>query len=148
MASFTLEALTQLLGKQDTTLLSAIPFRKWSFEKSIEKDLTPPITDYVCTENGMDFVCDEDGTVSAIFLYFDEVRRFSGNIIELPSTKRQSEVIKLLGIPTQRGDKSYDPILGAYGPWDRFVRPPNIIQIEYHVNDDSIKKITLMKSTE
>jgi hypothetical protein len=38
-----------------------------------------------------------------------------------------------------------DPILGEYGPWDRFARLGYTIHVEYRADADCIKMITLMR---
>ena len=142
--SLTIETFSAYLGKQASILLGDPPFRDWTFEKSIETDLDKPCTDYVSAQHGMDFVCDEDDRVTTIFLYADESRFFEEGIEDLPFTLSHQEVTARLGFPSKSGGRSSHRILGDRGPWDRFDLPDYSIHVEYHLDVDRIKMITLM----
>lgn len=144
--NLTTETLANYLGREASTLLGDTPFKNWAFEKSFETDLNKPLIDYVFAKDGMDFVCDGEDKVNSIFLYFDESRYFSEGVQDLPFTTRRQEVITRLGVPTKSGGRISDPILGEYGAWDRFSRSGYVIHVEYRLDADVIKKITLMRA--
>ena len=144
--TLTTETLSKYLGREASILLGDPPFKNWTFEKSFETDLERPLIDYVFSQNGMDFVCDEEDKVNSIFLYADESRCFTAGVQDLPFSASRHEVIARLGSPSKSGGGINDPILGEHGPWDRFARPGYAIHVEYWTDFDSIKKITLMRA--
>lgn len=141
-----IKTFEKYLGNPASNLLNDEPFKRWSFDKSFENDLDEPIIDYVFPQNGMDFVCDGDEIVSTIFLYADENRYFNEGVSEIPFSFVRRQVIECLGSPSKSGDRTSDPILGEYGPWDRFAKPTYSIHVEYGLNEARIKKITLMRA--
>ena len=142
----TLENLSAYLGKDASVLLSVAPFTHWKFTKTLETDTPKPLIDYVFTEEGMDFVCDETGRICSNFLYADQARCFVEGIADLPFTSKRHEVIGRLGAPSKSGARISDSILGDYGPWDRFMRPGYVIHVEYRLDRDIINKVTLMRT--
>jgi hypothetical protein len=142
----TTQILEKYLGNPAATMLADAPFKDWKFEKSFENDLKKPRIDYIFPENGLDFVCDADDQVRTIFLYWDEHRRFEDGLADLPFSSTRQEVMERLGAPSKSGGIVNDPILGEFGPWDRFAKFGYSIHVEYKVNADSIKKITLMRA--
>lgn len=127
-------------------LLAEAPFKNWTFEKSFENDLDEPLIDYVFLENGVDFVCDGEDKLATIFLYSDGARCFQEGLRDLPFASTRREVIQRLGSPSKSGGKHSDPILGDYGPWDRFARSAYSIHVEYALDADAISTITLMRA--
>lgn len=144
--TLTTKTLASYLGKPVSVLLSDPPFNDWAYEKSIDTDLEEPIIDYVFPQNGLDLLCDEDFKVSTIFLYSDEDRRFNEDILDIPFSLTRQQVIEKLGSPIKSGEGVNDPILGKYGAWDRFQKSEYSIHVEYRVDSDLIKKITLMRA--
>lgn len=144
--TLTIETLANYLGRDASVLLADPPFKNWAFEKFIENDLEKPLIDYVFAQDGMDFVCDGEGKVTSIFLYSDESRCFKEGVQNLPLTSSRQEVIARLGSPSKSGGRISDPILGEYGVWDRFSRSDYAIHVEYRLDADVIKKITLMRA--
>jgi hypothetical protein len=144
--SLTTETLSNYLGREASALLADPPFKNWIFEKSVETDLEKPRIDYVFAQDGMDFVCDGEERVRSIFLYADESRCFKEGVLDFPFTSSREEVIARLGSPSKSGGRISDPILGEYGAWDRFARLGYVIHVEYRLDADVIKKITLMRA--
>lgn len=144
--TLTIRILASYLGRDASILLDATPFKNWTFEKSVEDDLEESLIDYVFAQHGMDFVCDGDDKVNSIFLYFDESRCFNEDIRDLPFDSGRQEIIARLGAPSKSGEKMSDPILGEYGAWDRFTRSGYAVHVEYRLDADVIKKITLMRA--
>lgn len=144
--TLTIELIASYLDKDASTLLAEQPFKNWNYERSVESDLETPLIDYVFPRDGMDFVCDSEDKVNSIFLYSDEIRRFRGDVQDLPLKSSRQEVLARLGSPSRSGGKTSDPILGEYGAWDRFVRSGYAIHVEYRLDVDVINKITLMRA--
>ena len=143
-----IEMLANYLGREASILLADPPFKDWTFEKSFENDLEKPRIGYVCAQDdGIDFVCDGEDKVRSIFLLnFDESRCFKDGVQDLPWTSSRQEVIARLGSPSKSGGRISHPILGEYGVWDRFTRSSYAIHVEYRLDADVIKRITLMRS--
>lgn len=144
--SLNIEKLANYLGKKAAGLLGDLPFKGWTFERTVETGLDKPLVDYVSAENGMEFTCDGEDNVNNIFIFYSESRRFREDLQDLPAASGRQEVIARLGPPSKSGEKITDPILGEYGAWDRFKRPDYTVHVEYHVDIDSIKMLTLMRA--
>ena len=144
--TLTTETIAGYLGRQASAILADLPFKYWTFEKSVETDLAQPLIDYVFARNGVDFVCDENETVRSIFLYSNEFRCFKEGLQDIPFTSTRQDVVNRLGSPSKSGSRTSHPILGEYGGWDRFARPGYAIHVEYGIDADCIKKITLMRA--
>jgi hypothetical protein len=144
--SLTTKSLAEYLGRPASIVLSAFPFKDWKFEKSVENDLDETVIDYVFPENGVDFTCDGDDKVSVIILFSNDQRRFDEDLLDVPFSLNRQQVVELLGSASKSGGRRTHPILGESGAWDRFSRPGYSIHIEYQVDENSIKKITLMRA--
>lgn len=142
----TTKTLANYLGKPASNILDDAPFRDWFYERTIETDLEKPRIDYVFAHDGIDFVCDGEDNVRSIFLYFDEVRCFDENLVDIPYLAPREQIVESLGAPSKSGGRIKDPVLGEYGAWDRFIRPGYAIHVEYRVDVDRLKKVTLMRA--
>ncbi len=142
----TIEKLASYLGKEASIVLADDPFKDWTFKRTLENDLDQPLIDYVFARDGMDFVCDEGDRLRSFFLYSDKSRRFSEPVEDLPLTSSRQEVIARLGSPTKSGGRISDPILGEYGPWDRFSRSGYAVHVEYRIDVAIINKVTVMRA--
>jgi len=136
------KTLANYLGKPASSMLEASPFKLWPVEKSFEKDLPKLIIHYVFPQQGLELRCDRHDNVSSIFLYSNG---FDENLLDAPFSSSRKQVIEFLGTPSKSGEKITDPILGEYGPWDRFARLGHTIHVEYRADADRIKMITLMR---
>ena len=144
--SLTTKTLANYLGNPVSVMLADLPFKNWPFEKSYENDLEKPRIDYIFPENGVDLVCDADERVTTIFLYFHETRRFEGDLLDLPFLFTRRQVMERLGPPSRSGGRTNDPVLGEYGPWDRYAMPDYSIHVQFREDADRIKQITLMRA--
>jgi hypothetical protein len=138
--------ISNYLNSPTSVLLSALPFKNWLVEKSYESDLSPPIIQYVFPENGLALRCSTDDIVIAIFLDSEELGGFDDGYSELSFSLTRQQVLNILGVPSKSGLRFKDPVLGEYGPWDRFLRENHTIHVEYAISEDKIKKITFMRS--
>lgn len=141
-----IETLAHYLGREASILLADAPFEHWSFEKSLDTDLEELLINYVFAQDGMDFVCDAEDKVMTIFLYADGSRCFVEGVDDLPFTSGRREVSARLGAPAKSGGRLSHPILGKYGPWDRFARSDYVIHVQYRPDADVISLITLMRA--
>ena len=144
--SLTIKTLERYLGGLASSMLADAPFNGWAFERSVETDLDKPRIDYVFHSNGLDLVCDGSEKIRTMFLYFDEDRFFSENVADFSLSWSRQNVIDRLGKPLKSGGLLNDPILGEFGPWDRFSDKDCYIHIEYRLDSDVIKKVTLMRA--
>ena len=140
------KSLAHYLGNPTSTMLEASPFKLWPVEKSFEDDLPEPIIHYIFPQHGLELRCDRHDNVSTIFLYSDEFNGFDESLLDAPFSSNRKKVIELLGAPSKSGGKISDPILGEYGAWDYFARLGHTIHVEYRVDTDCIKKITLIRA--
>ncbi len=143
--ALTTEMLASYLDRNASDLLAELPFRNWTVKRAVDTDLEKLRIDYVFTHNGMSFICDEEDNVSCIFFFSDESRCFTEGIQDLPFAFSRREVLARFGSPEKSGGIS-NGILGAFGPWDRFARGNYSIHVHFHLEVDSIKKITLMRA--
>ncbi len=141
-----ISSLAHYLGNPVSDMLTEVPFKNWSYEKSYVNDLEKPIIDYVFGRNGLDIVCDEDDRVTTIFLYSDESRYFAEGLQDIPFSATRQQTLERLGRPSKSGEGLSDPILGEYGPCDRFDKSDHSVHIEYRVDADRIRLITLMRA--
>jgi len=144
--SVTIKSVAAYLGKSASTMLSDAPFKGWEFDRAVDSDLDEPVIDYVFADHGLDFVCDQNDDVATIFFHSDEHRCFDEGFIDLPLSSNRRTVIDFLGPPAKSGEGIIDPVLGDFGPWDRFLQLGYAIHIEYRVGVDRIKKLTLMRN--
>lgn len=142
----TISSLAKYLGNPVTAMLAEEPFKGWSYEKSFENDLEKPRIDYVFSQNGLEVTCDEDERVDTIFLFADESRYFVGGLQDIPFSATRQQTLERLGFPSKSGGRISDPILGEFGPWDRFARCGYSVHIAYRADADRIEQITLMRA--
>ncbi len=135
-------SFTDYLGQPASTLLGTLPFQTWSFERSAEDDLPDPRIYYSCEEHGLSVCCDANERIATIFLSSDGVARF---LLGISLSNTRGDVRELFGQPSKSKPAHRQVVLGQYGPWDRFDKPSHSIHIEYELEADRIKMITLMR---
>ena len=144
--TFTIAFFAKYLGKPASSVLAAAPFLDWSHERAVETDLDEVIIDYVFADDGVDLQSDKHDHVRAIFLYFDAGRRFHEGLADIPDDVTRGQLRAMLGEPSKSGGPLSDPVLGEYGPWDRFSRGTYTLHIQYRAKEDRINAVTLMRS--
>jgi hypothetical protein len=142
---FTIDILSRYLGKPASLLLVEQPFKEWTFERIVETDLPKLQIDYVFPNDGIDLTCDEFDKVCTIFVYADNSRYFKDGIADMPFSATRREVAARLGTPVKSGNGHSDPILGEYGPWDRFSLDGYELHISFFTHSDRICLITIMR---
>jgi hypothetical protein len=133
------------LGQKASCLLEAEPFKNWPIKRSVDDDSDPPEVRYSFVNCGLRFNCDRhDERVNSLFL---EAEEHAGTILsEVPFHLRRDEVLARFGSPSKCGEGFSHPVLGDYGPWDRFQGPQYTVHVQYKACFDSIEKITLMRN--
>lgn len=142
----TISSLAKYLGNPVSAMLTEEPFNNWDYETSFENDLEKPRIDYVFPQNGLDITCDGDERVTTIFLYADVSRHFAEGLHDIPFSATRQQTLALLGRPSRSGGRISDPILGEFGPWDRFDGSDYSVHIAYRADADRIKQITLIRA--
>lgn len=130
------------LGRPAADLITLAPFNTWQFDRELDADIPGNTLDYVADHAGFSFACDDHG-ITTIFVESDEFAQFLGGI---SFSHNREEVRCFLGKPSKIGKPYSDPILGEYGPWDRYDDDRQSIHIEYEPRADRIKRITLMRA--
>lgn len=130
------------LDKPALYAISDCPLVDWRFVRSID-ELDESRIDYEFIENGIDLVCDAHDKIQSIFLY-NEVRNFTGAILDVPFEMRRDDVLGRIGIPCKSGAPTIDPILGPSGAWDRFDGHDHSLHIQYRAGGNGIAVITFM----
>ena len=137
------KTLANYLGRPAYTMLEDEPFKDWAFEKSYDEDDPEDLSfNYVVLQHGLSVRSDCDDKITVIFLHSDRTSDFDEC---LPFSWSRRKVIERFGVPSKSGAKSSSPILGEYGPWDRFARTGHTIHVEYSADADRIRVITLMR---
>jgi len=124
-------------------VIQSVPFSRWSFEVSDDPDLGE--TNYVFRQEGVDVISDSSGTVSTVFLHSSSGRRFEPELEDLPFAWSRAKARSILGSPSQSGEGRLDPVLGDYGPWDRFRYEGFEIHAQYAEGGASINLLTFMR---
>jgi hypothetical protein len=140
-----LPIIADYLGRPSSSMLEDAPFKAWTVERSVEIDLDEPLVIYSFKSNGLEFQCDKDERISVIFMFAEKFSGFPEYLLEIPFSTSRAQTLEHFGTPSKSGKKSNHPILGEYGPWDRFSRAGHEIHIRYRTNADSIQQITLMR---
>ena len=138
-----INGILEYLGNPASLLLSSAPFKFWKFRKTVEDDLPEIRIDYVSASNKFSFTCDNDEKIDTIFIESDNLGR---ELLDIPFSSSRNDVLGTLGVPSKSGDARRDPILGEYGPWDRFDKADYSIHILYHAYVDRIRRVTLARA--
>ncbi|RWE56472.1 MAG: hypothetical protein E5W09_19015 [Mesorhizobium sp.] len=130
------------LGRPAAHLLTSAPFNTWQFKRTVDEDLPDNRVNHVADRCDFSFACDTDETITTIFIESDDFGQFLSGI---SFSRNRREVQGFLGAPSKSGKPYSDPILGEYGPWDRYDGGRHSIHIEYQPYADRIRRITLMR---
>ena len=134
--------IVEFLGKPASALIGSMPFRGWKFTRSVDEDDPARSISYQCDGSFFSMRCDGDDLVRSIFLEngFDE------RLIGLSFLSNREDIRQNLGAPSKSGPAYTHPILGKYGPWDRYDCPEYSIHIHFESGRDRVKMITLMRA--
>lgn len=110
---------------------------------TVDDDLPEIRINYVSARNKFSITCDIDDEIDCIFIEADRLDR---DLLDIPFSSSRGDVLIRFGVPSKSGSARTDPILGEYGPWDRFDEARHSIHIEYQPNADRIRRVTLMRA--
>ena len=130
-----------LLGKSATDVLPTAPFCNWSFERSVDENLDEPLVYFEFADQGIDFTCRDVERISTIFF---RATGEAAKVFELPTSLTRDEIRDQFGTPSASGEGMVDPVLGTYGPYDRYDYPEYSAHFEFFRDQDKIKLITFM----
>lgn len=136
--------ITNYIGKPISTLLTTEQFNGKYYLRAIENETYEPSISYVFSSLEIEILCDLDETIRTIFL----IRNIIGDtkITDIDFSLSRNEVRKKFGIPSKSGGKSTSEFLGPYGAWDRFKKERFTIHIEYNLDFDGIRRVTIMRN--
>lgn len=137
--------MSEYLGRPSSTLLEAQPFKGWSVERTFDEDNDSPIARYSFGSRPLRFNSDgDDERVRTVFLQADE---HDGTVLsDIPFDSTRAQVLARFGAPSKSGDRRSDPILGSYGPWDRFQLSSFVLHVQFRYDSDSVAMVTLMRN--
>jgi len=137
--------LAEYLGRTASDILQVEPFRNWPIEQCIDDDSNPPLVGYLIGNGAIQINCDRQSeNVRSVFLTQEA---YDGTLLsEIPFNFSRGKTLEYLGATDKSGSKFIDPILGEFGPWDRFRYSGYTIHVQYSINSESIAKVTLMRN--
>ncbi len=138
--------IASLLGMPASDALRSPLLAGLDFERSVETDLPEIIVEYTCDDRGVEVHADADERVQTVFLTRVEASPFSDGLDDLRFAWTQPEARRRLGEPERSGPRYDDPILGVYGPWDRFARDGHAIHVRFDLDRGEITRITFMRA--
>lgn len=144
--AYTTESLARYLGEKASVLLADLSFKGWTFDRSSDSFGGKSLIDYICDQDGFNFVCDDDDRVRSIFLSFEPRGCFKNEVEDIPRECGRRAVAARLGAPAASAGPYSDAILGQIGVWDRFDRPGYAIHVEFRSDTDAIRRIALMRA--
>jgi hypothetical protein len=101
---------------------------------------------YLARSAGLELAADSSGVVTTVFLHFDGDDGFTPYHGEIPggggSVPRRAGLWAALGRPDQSGEPRQDPLLGDYGPWDRWLLPDYRLHAQYTLDGQNLGRIT------
>jgi hypothetical protein len=101
---------------------------------------------YLAREAGLEIAADTSGVVTTVFLHFDGDDGYTPYHGEIPggggSVPRRAGMWASLGRPDQSGEPRHDPVLGDYGPWDRWLLPGFVLHARYALDGQNLCRVT------
>ena len=138
--------MREFLGRSAMSFLEMEPFKTWPFERTVDDDLEEHVIEYVFGEHGLELHCDSDESIHTIFLFADDHGGFDEGLSVVPFSLTRDQTLEYFGVPTKSGERQHIPDLGEHCAWDRFERDGATVHIEYRLDCDQIRMITLMRS--
>jgi len=137
--------VAKYLGQRSRSLLCADPYKHWPVERLVDNDADPPYVGYTFVGCGLQVLCDiEDEVINTLFLESDT---HDGTVLSaIPFSLSRDDVIDRFGPPTASGEPMFHPILGNFGPWDRFDQDEYAVHIQYSLARPRIEKVSLMRN--
>jgi hypothetical protein len=101
---------------------------------------------YLARDAGIEIAADPHGVVTTVLLHFDGEDGFTPYHGEIPggagSVPRRAGLWAALGRPDESGEPHHDPLLGDYGPWDRWLLPDYLLNAQYAQDGQNLARVT------
>ncbi len=136
--------MIEFLNKDIHKLLHSSPFNQWLYEETIDED-QPSLERYITfTDKGLEVLCDEFNKIQTIFIdnNFDVSKLTIVPAIDFSFDR--TAIRNNFGEPNFLREPFTDEYLGKYGAWDRYDNPSYVLHFSYEVENENLKKITLM----
>lgn len=137
--------IIQYLGQPASNLLATEPFNKWTVERSLDNDSDPPEVRYIFKGCGLEVNCSRDKEFINTF-FFDKEKHAGVEFFDMSFDLNREEIRSKIGLPSKSGEGFLDPILGEYGPWDRFKKADYTVHIQYCLESSSVVRVTIMSN--
>lgn len=139
--------MSKYIGKSITDFLKEEPFYSWNYSRTStdEDDVLNQGFDYEFYGYGLAIHCNIDEIIETIFLDSKDYGEVNEILTEIPFTYTRKQVRDYFGIsPEFSRDALNDPILGEFGPYDRFRLYNVLIGVEFKGKKDEISQISFM----
>ena len=137
--------LSRFLGKEVSLLLNSPQYKSWPIKRVVDDDSVPQTVGYILSNGVLQVVCDRDSeTIRSLFCSSEA--HAGATLSEIPFCTVRSTVLLKYGTPAKSGDKHSHPILGDFGPWDRFELGDYVLHVEYCFEAPGVKRITMMRN--
>jgi hypothetical protein len=141
--------LTTFLNQKIDVVLSTFP--QWRFDRHVVKDNfhgdVPQAFYYFSKPNGLEFLCDADGIVMAIFVHSsgrDGWETYRDPVSGVEFSWDRIKIRDRFGVPSHTTEASSHPGFRRHGPSDRYDYPSHLIHFEFHPTDPRLDVITIM----
>lgn len=134
-------ALSYYLSRAIHELLKDEPFSGWQVVRSVETDPRLEVR-YEFDGHGVEVVCDEHERIRTVFLHRGDGER----LVDISFAMRRAQVLARFGIPAESGHRGRIAGLGDHGAWDRFALPQGVLHVQYGVERDEIRMVTLIRA--
>ncbi len=113
--------------------------------REVFSELPRPLIHDLFPAHGLEFRSDDANQVQTVFLAGPSRTVVTVSGIDLRLGLTRAEVVASLGAASASGPPVHDPILGDYGPWDRFVMPGCRVHVEYALQGDGVRRMTFSR---
>ena len=137
--------LSKYLGQHSSYILDSSIFKNWQVQRSIDEDADPPLVNYSLENSLLELSCDlEDERIRSLFIKNEE--HLGETLSDVSFSIDRDSLAQKFGTPSKSGKEFSDPILGEYGPWDRFQMDEYTIHFQFSVDSKKIVMMTLMRN--
>lgn len=136
--------ITNYIGKPISVLLKTEGFNGINYSRTINNGTYELSIEYEFKSLDIEIFCDLNETINTIFLSNNRI----GNteIIDIDFSLSRSEIHRKFGTPSKSRERSISVFLGPSGAWDRFKNEKYTIHIQYNIDSDGIRRVTIMRN--
>jgi hypothetical protein len=146
----TMDSLIALIGLPVDAPSVQLLIASERLQSSTEEDLEEgePIRSFLSSKPGGYVFAHTLGRITTLFIYvrpkhgYDAFR--DATLHGLTSKSTCADVRRALGMPTRTGAAHSHPVLGRFGPWDRFDRQTVCLHFQYTEPDNGIELVTVV----